>query len=487
MSGDIHPNPGPNSFNVRKKTNLVALTYNVQGLKNFKKLKRINNFLHKLPFSKNTVINLQETHLNSNEISKLEFQWKWGAHHSPAQGASGGVSILYNKTYFDEIFKVKNDNIGRKCAVYARKEEENYFFLNIYAPNNHYDSVTFLYEVEEWLQEAFEIDSGINIIVSGDFNLVIDQNIDSIGRTQTPQEKRVVEILKRIQTKYNLIDTYRSLNAYGGFTWGRDNPNIIRSRLDYIFISKNMQSNLLSCNSNVQPNESDHRSVYAEFEIDKIKYGPGIVRGNANLFEKPEIKSRILNELRKEVENFPLSWDAHTKLDYTKYKLRDLLLVEGRVLAKHNKSKKDHTNDEFNMLTKELDRVIGIGQENKSKIDLEYIDRLKTSINIVQKELDEIKEEESNRLIFRSKAKWAEKGEKSNKYLLNLLKARQKAMIIRKIISNGIISYKQDEISKAIKNFYQKLYKKQPDLKKPDDSELFKDLPQLSPEQRVEI
>jgi len=71
LAGDVHPNPGPNTFSVHKKSNLVALTYNVQELKNFKKLKRLNNFFHKLPFSKNVVINLQETHLNSNELSKL--------------------------------------------------------------------------------------------------------------------------------------------------------------------------------------------------------------------------------------------------------------------------------------------------------------------------------------------------------------------------------------------------------------------------------
>ncbi len=224
--------------------------------------------------------------------------------------------------------------------MYAKKDDEKYFFLNIYAPNNHYDSVTLLYEIDEWLEEAFEYDSGINIVVSGDYNFVIDPNLDSIGRSQLPQEKRVVEIFKRIVTKYNLIDSFKSLNDYGGFTWGRDIPNIIRSRLDYIFISKNMQSSLLSCNSNIQPNESDHQTVFAEFEVDKIKYGPGIIRGNSNLLEKPEVKSRILNELRKEVENFPISWNAHTKLDYVKYKLRDLFLIKGRIQAKYNKSKK---------------------------------------------------------------------------------------------------------------------------------------------------
>jgi exonuclease III len=483
LAGDIHPNPGPSSFNVHKKTNLVVLTYNVQGIKNFKKIKRVNNFLHRLTFSKNVVINLQETHLNSKETSKLDFQWKWGSHHSPAIDNSGGVSILYNKSYFDEVFKTKTDNCGRKCAIYARKDDENYFFLNIYAPNNHYDSVTFFYSVGEWLEEAFNLDSNINIIISGDYNFIINPDIDSVGRSQTAQEKRVVSIFKRIATKYNLVDSYRLLNDYGGFTWGRDNPKTIRSRLDHIFVSKNIRQNLLSCNTNIQPNESDHRTVYAEFQIDNQKYGPGIVRGNSNLLDNSDIKRKVISELKRETENFPNSWNAHTKLDYTKYKLRDLLLKEGKILARRSESKLEYINEELNTLTKELDRQVGKGQENNNTTDINNIDRLKESIDSLKEEIDIIKDEESSKLIFRSRAKWAEKGEKSNKYFLNLLKARQKAMIIRKIISNGTVSYKQDEISKAIKKFYQTLYKKQPDLKKPDDSELFKDLPTITPEQ----
>jgi len=113
LSGDVHSNPGPKTFHVHNKSNLVIMTYNVQGLKNFKKLKRVNNFLHKLPFNKNVIINLQETHLSKCEINKLNYQWKWGSCHSATENNSGGTSILYNKNYFDEIIKTKTDTIQR--------------------------------------------------------------------------------------------------------------------------------------------------------------------------------------------------------------------------------------------------------------------------------------------------------------------------------------------------------------------------------------
>jgi len=278
LSGDIHPNPGPKSFHVHKKTNLVVMTYNIQGLKNFKKLKRFNNFVHRLQFSKNVVINLQETHLNKKEIAKLDYQWKWGSCHSSTENNSGGVSILYNTSYFDEIIRTKIDNDGRKCALYAKKNDENYYFLNVYAPNNHYDALTFYNEVETWLMEAFDFDPTINIVVSGDFNFVFNPEVDSIGRKQSNQEVKVKNTFDQIMTKFELVDTFRRINGYGGFTWGRDNPNYMRSRLDHICVSQNLSNSLLSSNVNIQPNESDHKMVYSEFEIDKVNYGPGIVK-----------------------------------------------------------------------------------------------------------------------------------------------------------------------------------------------------------------
>jgi len=58
-------------------------------------------------------------------------------------------------------------------------------------------------------------------------------------------------------------------------------------------------------------------------------------------------------------------------------------------------------------------------------------------------------------------------------------------MLIRKIISNGITFHKQDEITKAITNFYKDLYKKQPNLKSPDSGNLLHGLPTLSEEQKT--
>ncbi len=113
------------------------------------------------------------------------------------------------------------------------------------------------------------------------------------------------------------------------------------------------------------------------------------------------------------------------------------------------------------------------------------IDKIKEGLTLAMQELNTYKELEAKRLIFRSRAVWAEKGEKSNKYFLNLLKERQKKMQIRKIIANGTTHHNQNDISKAITTFYKDLYSKKDVSPIDKNNILFKNLPQLSEEDKT--
>ena len=66
---------------------------------------------------------------------------------------------------------------------------------------------------------------------------------------------------------------------------------------------------------------------------------------------------------------------------------------------------------------------------NKSKKDYRYKD---------------LEKKETDKLIFRSKVKWTEEGEKSNKYFFNLIKHNQAKTVIRKLKVNGKTFIKQD-------------------------------------------
>jgi exonuclease III len=488
-SNDVEVNPGPNG---NKPNTLDIISYNINGLKDFKKQKRIFNHLNKLPNRSQSVINIQETHLNLKDIESIKYHWKWGAVHSPSIGASAGVSILYNESYFDKIIGTYCDERGRLCSFTAQKNGDMYCFINIYAYNNHNQSILLFNELDILITNEFNKDSSTKFYISGDFNLVMDDDIDSIGRNQSQSEKVAVANLKRLMTKHKLIDSYRSLNNWGGFTWGRNNPCYLRSRLDMILISKALQKDIFSTTVNITPKESDHSWLAAIIKIDSIKYGKGIVRCNSSLLANKETKERILNKLTESINEIPNDWNPHQKLDFIKVKIRDYLLEEGREKAKERRSNLFHTNKEIEKLTNKRENLLIYAQNGSNNIaDLEEtfkeIDELTIAIDIAEMNLVNAQKEEADRLIFRSKVKWAEEGEKSTKYFFNLLKQRQEKMQIRKIISNRFTYYRQDDISKAIFNFYKKLYQKQNNLQNPDNSTLLQNLPKLTEEDRSNL
>jgi exonuclease III len=482
-AGDIEKNPGPDHPNndlVINKNNFVVCTYNVQGIGSFKKMKRVFSKLNNLPFRNNCIINLQETHFSDK--NSIAYQWKTGHVQSNGTSSSAGVAILYNNSYFDEILETDQDSDGRFCSLVCSKEGEIFIFLNIYAPNDHYVAYKFFQSIKTKIQANNSKYPNANLYICGDLNVIFNPEVDSIGRNQSKQEKKIVDYLSDIKNLFNLEDCYRKINKYGGFTWGKNNPTFLRSRLDYIIASKKMNEHIIS--STITPffNDSDHNLLLAEFSLTSMPYGPGIIRVNATLFSDPEIKNRILNDLNNVIKEMPEEWNPHQKLDYYKYKLRIIMLKEGKTCKKRELSIYEHSNHEVNLLKEKLNEILmQIAEHESNNPDLLIrANSLRDAIKIAEKPLNELKEKESKRLIFRSRAKWAEEGEKSNKYFLNLLKNRQKKMQIRKIISNGRANYTQDEISKAINVFYKKLYDKQDNLQTLDpNDDLFRDLPKL--------
>jgi exonuclease III len=484
-------NPGPNNnfFRFNNKNNMFILSYNIRGCKNFQKLKRISKFFLTTPFKKNCIINLQETHLNKEEINKIEYQWKFGSIQSPAINNSGGVAILYDSSYFNDIIEKRSHSNGRICSLLAKKEEETFFYVNIYAPNDNQLMELFIEELDEYIWQTLDLHPDANLIISGDFNIVINQSIDSVNRNQTVAESRVKDNLLNLLNRLYLNDSYRSLHEYGGFTWGRDNPKYIRSRLDMIFVKKSLTQNILSAETYLQPNESDHKLLVVELDIGRIDFGPGIIRANSTLLDDPEIKVKIKSKILEAIKDSSFM-NPNNRLDFVKMTIRNELLKEGKSVKNKENTILYHANNELDRLNSLLDNSLREHDLKKCRVhsDTCYseIDKIKEAILIASKDIEVIKEKEAERLIFRSKAKWSEKGEKSNRYFLNLLKERQRKMQIRKIISNGIIHHKSDEITKAIRDFYKNLYDNQ-QVKDLDDSEMFSNLPKLDDTDREEL
>jgi exonuclease III len=331
MSNDVEKNPGPNQLiSCINKHNLTICSYNVNGIKNFAKMKRVTSFLNKLPFKNNCVINLQETHFNENEIGRLSCQWHGGLVTSCSNRSNAGVAILFNSNYFDSIINTFKDDHGRLCSVTASRESDTICFINLYAPNDHVEMIRFLADLENHIINVSTQNPEVKFILSGDFNLVLNPDVDCIGRKQSRLELNAVNYLKEIMIRHNLVDSYRMLNEWGGFTWGRDNPSYIRSRLDMILISKYFEGNLQESTHTRLPNESDHHFLYSALNLNKIEHGQGILRCNSALLDNPECKAIIVDKITGVIRDIPDEWNPHLKLDFIKTKLRQFMLEEGK-------------------------------------------------------------------------------------------------------------------------------------------------------------
>ena len=138
---------------------------------------------------------------------------------------------------------------------------------------------------------------------------------------------------------------------------------------------------------------------------------------------------------------------------------------------KQNKNALLYSNEELAMLNEKLDSLL-IELENANshnKLELtnnlvKRIDSIKEAILVAEDLITDIRDTETKKMIFRSRTKWAEEGEKSNKYFLNLIKVNQAKTIISNIKVGQSTFHQQKDIKEKIKGFYQSLYNKKNQL-----------------------
>ncbi len=127
----------------------------------------------------------------------------------------------------------------------------------------------------------------------------------------------------------------------------------------------------------------------------------------------------------------------------------------------------------------EEELLVGGAESHRSLILIKEIMRC-------EKEVDMFRESFAKKLILKSRAQWAEEGEKSTKYFLNLIKYRSAATYIDRIQSpNGEIT-NQNDIRKEIQDFYEDLYShKEVDESDVAIGEFVYELPKISAEDKA--
>jgi len=449
-SGDIETNPGPVKGN---KNTLKVITYNIRGLKEYSKLKRVlNKCAVIIGHNKNTIINLQETHLEDNDRNKIEIMWRGNWIISPGSQKSRGCLTLFDHSW--ELLDKWADPGGRSCIITIKKAIGIFCITNLYAPNVH--SITFF---EEILLRQIETKDKFNAnsIVVGDFNLCLDPSIDSTNRKQSDNERIVVDFIKDSLRAIKHKDAYRCKQATGGYTWNRAR---CFSRLDMVFSSEELVDQIKSTNIDWVFDKSDHAAVIVEFEInsDVIK-GPGLPRVDLAILGDSNIKNEFKQRLIECLESIPVEWDPIAKWEFIKVAIRS---IAWELKSKYKKI----INGEEEALSKQINLL----KNNKAKLlaanNLTAEGELVLDSDILHFEniINQNFEQKSKELALKAKVKWFNEGEKSNKYFLNIIKKRQQESTISLLTDGNIVAKEQGELEKLVVNFYGKLYEENTNL-----------------------
>ena len=393
------------------------------------------------------IILMQETH-SSKEIEKIwesEFGGKiYFAHGNPN---ARGVCTAIKKTVKYKVVKEKCDQEGRSVVIELESMDDprkRLSLANIYAPNADKPNL-FLNVIK------LASDMSPNLAIVGDFNLVLDPNMDRSGSLHNPPKSHA--ILSEICEELMLIDVWRVRNPDKKmFSWMRTRPKYTASRIDYGLISQGLAADCI--NTMYLPGiKSDHTAFYIALDQIQSDRGPGFWKfNNMHLTNKD-----FCEKMSECIKNTKCLITELNRIDKWIYLKKEIIKTAKQFSKNHAKEKE-----------------LIISQLSEKILEMEH--RIATDVNPKQNdlqilrnskdEIEELLEEKTKGIMFRTKAKWIDLGETVNsKYFFNLEKARYNARICNKIINdNGEEIIEPTAVLNMQPDFYMDLYTSDPEV-----------------------
>ncbi len=444
--GDVEPNPGPAKGPSGK---LLIGSYNISGCKKYAKLRRIIAWIFMHKKSDRFIFSLQETYLTKNDVSKVEMLWREGLVLSPSTGRARGVVTFFSNSLFDSVIFTYGSPDGRITVVVGEYNSNIDMFVSIYSPNSGKNAefyTSFFAKINGWALK-YKVD---NIFISGDFNLVL---LESPGnRPQSSYEKKLSRIVMDEMEALGL----KCVNDKTKHTWNRGK---ILSTLDYIFTPVHIADTSPVFNVRFGIDHSDHGLIQTTISYDLDK-GRGMFRPNLAFLDCVDHRSLFEAELFMALNNSNSEWDPHMKLEYAKVMIRS---KAAEFSIKYNKK----TDDKHKLVVNEINKLQSLKQELLANdkhplsnvISMEQVEADLFSLNT---ELDKVLNAKTKLLSSRSRIRWLEFGEKSNKYFLNLNKSFQNNSYYKSFLRNDTEVFDSREKVQTVYDFYSSLYNLQP-------------------------
>lgn len=211
-------------------------THNINGLRNSKS--KLLNLVIWGKENRFPIIGISETNIdkkqgaiyNNNDLKFWNYTGYWSNRDNKVKGS--GVTILVQNDW--------NKHVGSVKLVSPYIIELKLFFKGItfiifmcYLPPNNTNIEKY---AKNYIKEHSKPKPRTRYIIMGDFNAIIDTDLDKIGgNTNVPKHNMVIQWL----TDNGYSDSYRHCNPLKKeFTWHNNRlpPEDIRTRIDYIWI-----------------------------------------------------------------------------------------------------------------------------------------------------------------------------------------------------------------------------------------------------------
>lgn len=180
-----------------------VITLNVNGLHN--PIKR-NKALAKMKREKQDIIFWQETHLSAIEHNKLcKMGFKNVFYSSYVKKHSRGVAILLSdKVHFQLSSQIRNKE-GRYILVKGYIDHKEVTLFNVYRPPGTDKHLI------KTLSELIATETSGILICGGDWNIHLNQFLDTSSKTKLPQPEAVS--VKRMLKELGLFDVWRDAHS----------------------------------------------------------------------------------------------------------------------------------------------------------------------------------------------------------------------------------------------------------------------------------
>lgn len=409
------------------------ITVNVNGLRDHNKRM---SFLQWLSHLSADIVCLQETHVSSCAEADFWFSsYGFLALSSPGSIHSCGSVILYRPTFV--LVKSSIDRQGRFVLAHFKKDDLIFGVACLYAPNRNPSRNDFFDYC------ADQMDLSVPTLLCGDFNTVFDRVLDRRGPVSDSSRESSVA-LSNLFHILSVSDIWRSVHPDSvAFTWLRPDGSQ-SSRIDLIGCPTSWLHLVASCEILPCP-FSDHSAVSLQCEIPvPFPRSPGRWILNTAILSDADFVSSVRDfwqvwKLKKSAFSSLSKW-----WDRGKERIKGIAVQFCCI-----KSKEKH-------MSRSLWSILA--SHLKFKIDDGLVSLLPVYQNVLAK-LASLDLVDAQGAKVRSRVKWAEEGETSSRYFLNLEKRRGASDWISGMKSpDGLVLTGIDDICDSWRDFYSSLF-----------------------------